>query len=75
MKGAYPPEHPKLHMLPICFYMPPNRGLLLPTKEELNRAQGRAGWLWYAEDNMGSFYDIVGTQNEEYGHPKFPFRM
>lgn len=72
---AYPPEHPTFYMLPICFYMPPNRELLLPTEEDLDQAQGRAGWLWGAEDHMGSFYEIVGTDNEEYGHPKFPFRM
>jgi len=72
---AYPPEHPSFFMLPLVFYFPADRPLLIPTKSEIDRSSRRAGWLWGAEDHMQTFYEFIGTDNEEYGNPKFPFRM
>jgi hypothetical protein len=72
--NAYPPAHPSFSMLPTCFYIPTDGGeLLRPTTAALKNANGRAGWLWGAEDHMGSFYELVGW-NPYFSDPKHPFR-
>lgn len=46
-----------LYMLPLCFYLPPAGEATHPTQDELFQADRKAGWLWGAEDHMGSVYD------------------
>ena len=48
-----------LYLLPDCFYIPPEGEASAPSKEELDKASRKAGWLWGAEDMMGSVYEFA----------------
>ena len=45
-----------LHMLPLCFYLPPDGEATRPDKETLSWAEKKVSWLWGAEDHMGFVY-------------------
>ena len=46
-----------LYLLPDCFYVPPEGNPGNPSKEVLEFASKKAGWIWGAEDHMGSVYE------------------
>jgi hypothetical protein len=64
-----------LYLLPDCFYIPPEGEASTPSKEGLGKASKKAGWLWGAEDLMGSVYEF-GMDDEDWDRLDYekPFR-
>ena len=46
-----------LLILPECFYCPPGEDSSKPSDELIKNAYKKAGWIWGAEDHMGSVYE------------------
>ncbi len=46
-----------LVVLPECFYCPPEGDSSKPSDEYIKKAHQKAGWIWGAEDHMGSVYE------------------
>ena len=46
-----------LYLLPDCFYVPPEGNPSNASKEVREFASKKAGWIWGAEDHMGSVYE------------------
>jgi len=66
---------PGFHMFPLCFYIPPDiRALPNPSTEHLAQARNLARRLSGIEHiMMNKFYDMIGSGDPFYSHPKFPF--
>ena len=46
-----------LYILSDCFYFPPEGEASSPSQEEMEKASRKAGWIWGAEDHMGSVFE------------------
>ena len=67
-----------LHILPLCFYLPPTGKSTSPTEDQIAYADRKASWLWGAEDHMQRVYECdQSLPDYDYDQPfrKFEHRL